>query len=267
MSKKTTTDEELTKLILSYIKQEGTVNGYGVLHHFTREEGYDENEVASVIDRLYTTNIIMRSPSDYVDRQTRYELSPYGKLVSEKIEEDFIVLDPSSTIEKLKNTVPNIDAIAVMYYEESVKAYKADLLLAATVTLGASAERSILLLIDGFNKFTKDTNIEKKFDDAKSIKTKYDLLKQFYNDKKVGKQLKSLQSSRKTKVNNLDSILIDFETTLDNMFNIYRINRNDAGHPTGKAMEKDVVRANLAMFKRFAQTVYGMIDALEQGNK
>lgn len=66
---------------------------------------------------------------------------------------------------------------------------------------------------------------------------------------------------------NLDRHFVEIETIIDTLFQIYRINRNDAGHPIGVTMDKDALRCNLAAFRRYAETIFGIKDALDKATE
>jgi len=64
----------------------------------------------------------------------------------------------------------------------------------------------------------------------------------------------------------LDRHLVEFETMVDNLFHIYSINRDDAGHPIGVEMDRDSLRCNLAAFRRYAETIFALKDALDKAS-
>lgn len=56
----------------------------------------------------------------------------------------------------------------------------------------------------------------------------------------------------------------DWETYLDGIFNFIRLNRNDAGHPTGKQFDAKIVYANLQIFAEYAQYIFKLAKYFEQ---
>jgi hypothetical protein len=46
------------------------------------------------------------------------------------------------------------------------------------------------------------------------------------------------------------------------LYSLFPLNRNDAGHPTGKEMSTKVVYANLQIFADYARYVFDIIKAL-----
>jgi len=77
------------------------------------------------------------------------------------------------------------------------------------------------------------------------VSTQYkEFKKEFVNDlKTLSKELQS-----------------NWETYLDGIFNFVRLNRNDAGHPTGKQFDAKIVYANLQVFADYAAFIFKLID-------
>jgi hypothetical protein len=53
------------------------------------------------------------------------------------------------------------------------------------------------------------------------------------------------------------------ETVLLGVFEMIRMNRNDAGHPTGRNMDKEVIYAHLQVFVTYCKKIYQLIDAIK----
>lgn len=196
-------------------------------------------------------------------------ITRYGKAQLGLIGEDYypVFLDPVSTISRLRSTIPNIDSIALKYFEESLWAIKKHLFLSAIVTMGCASECSILLLIDAMLDFYNDADLRTKFrsDKFNKIKPRYELFKKTIDEKGLKKRLLSLFESDQGKYDDLKHLFIDFETTLDEMFHIYRTNRNDAGHPSGIEFDRDITRAQAAMFRKYCKIIYGLIAYMNEG--
>ena len=52
----------------------------------------------------------------------------------------------------------------------------------------------------------------------------------------------------------------DLHTILDRVFDLIRSTRNDAGHPTGKVIERESMRANFYLFPSYCRRVYALMD-------
>jgi hypothetical protein len=51
----------------------------------------------------------------------------------------------------------------------------------------------------------------------------------------------------------------DLDITLSGLFALFRNSRNDAGHPTGKTIEREQVYAYLVVFPAYIRRVYDLI--------
>jgi hypothetical protein len=148
----------------------------------------------------------------------------------------------------LRDAIPAIHADILRYCEEALLCFRYGALLASAVMLGCAAEKAALLLIDAFGKAIADPTKRAKYEkeiDHWVISTKY---------KTLWKRLEPL-------IPTLPQDLGDgLHTILDRVFDLIRVTRNDAGHPTGKAIEREVILGNYILFPSYCKRVYGLID-------
>ena len=134
------------------------------------------------------------------------------------------------------------------YVKESLLTFLAGRYLAATVMLGVASERCVDLLIDSYlNAIANATQrqaVERKVKRAgRSVKRRFDTLRG---------ELIALA---------LPSDLGDaLDIQLSGVFTLIRYSRNDAGHPTGQAIDRDVAHGNLLLFPQYCKRVYGLIN-------
>ena len=258
------TDEELTKMVLAKFKTERDCNPHNFYAFAIKEKGLDvtKDQVFEVFHKLFISNVIRVEEGSKINQW--YTLTEYGKTVVGEVSE-FIFLEPNAYVTAIKASAPKIEDVTLRYVDESIRAYKENLLLSATVMIGCASEDSILSLISSFCKYIQDTTVDDLFDKAWSIKAKYDLLKKVYNDRKVRRKVEQEAAGQGLVLSEKQKhYLLEFETIIDNLFDIYRINRNDAGHPTGREMDSDALKANLATFKRYAETIYGIKNIFDE---
>lgn len=184
-------------------------------------------------------------PGDFNSHLPWLTITEYGKEVFTK--EGWLPYDPEGYIKALRSKVRGLDDITLTYIGESVASFNRRQLLSAILTLGVASENLMLLLIEAFLNWIKDPkrkiNFEKKIRD-RFIYVQYKEFKQeFSNDvKSLPKELQS-----------------DWETYLEGIFNFIRLNRNSAGHPTGKQLDAKVVYANLQIFSEYAGYIVFLI--------
>jgi hypothetical protein len=68
----------------------------------------------------------------------------------------------------------------------------------------------------------------------------------------------------KTKIQFNRKIQDTLEYNLTGIFNLIRLQSNEAGHPTGIKRDRDEMFANLTLFIMYCKTIYGLIDWLKK---
>lgn len=113
---------------------------------------------------------------------------------------------------------------------------------------GAALFSPKLQLIETYGKTITDPTKRAKFEadtgERQAISRKYEAL---------WKRLEPLTAT-------LDSLGHDLHVILDRVFDLIRSTRNDAGHPSGKLIERETVHANLLLFPMYCRRVYGLIE-------
>jgi hypothetical protein len=201
----------------------------------------DENKVREIIWDLITERIL--TIGDYYnDLWPWFSLTDYGTKAINSTEA--IPNDPSGYLSRIKREIPNLDSIIETYLTESIKTYNINQLLSSTITLGCASERALSILIDEYkNSFTDEGRKESfsKKIDGKFIKTQFDEF-----DKAIKLILHQLPYDLKE----------NYTNTLTGVFQMIRYNRNDAGHPTGKSVDKEILFANLQVFIPYCKFIY-----------
>lgn len=208
-----------------------------------RLQKHDENRVREVlwdliIERVLTIGDFQNSSWPFLS------LTEYGKKV---IESNLPVPnDTSEYLKRIKKEIPDLDNVIEIYLSESVRTYNINQLLSATITLGCASEKALLLLIDTFtdtfNDLSKKQSFNKKIE-GKFIKKQFD---EFY------KELQNIETNLPYELKE------NYTNTLVGVFEMIRSNRNQAGHPTGKPIEKEPLFANLQVFIPYCKFIYKM---------
>lgn len=261
--------------ILETLKsQSGTANLGNILGFQERmfEGKYkeiDENAIAEAWLNLFLDGWIKpKNPLVWLNNDW-FEVTSYGKSQLGRIGEEYypVFLDPELTILGLRSTIPNMDSLTLRYFEEALWAIKKKLFLSATITMGGASESSILSLIDAVIDYYEDATLTTAFDKNDKIKPKFDLLLTTLKDRNLKNDLLKIFEADREKCENIREIFINVETMLRRMFDIYRINRNDAGHPTDMGSDPDITRSEAAMFRKFCKIVYGLIFYINEAKK
>lgn len=216
----------------------------GTEPHWQHEKVY--SVAREIVQELINNGFLYPGTSgDFNSGYPWLTITEYGKEAF--LKEDWLPYDPEGYVKAIKAKVPTIDDITIVYISEAVAAYNRRHLLSATITLGVASENLMLLLIEAYTDWITDAARKAAFQkkvEGRFISTQYkEFKKEFRNDLKV--LPKEFQS--------------DWGTYLDGVFNFIRLNRNDAGHPTGRQFDAKVVYANLQVFAEYAQFIFGLI--------
>jgi hypothetical protein len=161
--------------------------------------------------------------------------------------------DPDRYLASLQTEVPGVDSTILTYATESLQTFLRGNLLASTVMLGVASEKAVLILIDEYVKAIQDPSrrgsVQAKFDARFSIIRKFQLLRAEFDA--IKGQMRG-------------NVPDDLDIQLDGVFNLIRNTRNDAGHPTGVAMDRRRAYANLQLFTPYCKTVYAMISYFQR---
>lgn len=147
--------------------------------------------------------------------------------------------DPDGYLKRLRAFKPAIDAAALRYVEESLRAFNSRCYLATSVMLGVASEQ----VFDGLARsaVAAAKGSAKKLNEAlENPRTS-----QFTRFTELRKQLEPMRAD-------LPEGLAD-TLTLDAVADLLRITRNEAGHPTGSVVDEDTAYTHLQMGARYLQ--------------
>lgn len=211
----------------------------------------DENKIREIVWDLIIERVL--TIGDYHnDSWPWLSLTEYGK---KYIGSEYpLPNDITGYFTRLTNEIPQIDLVIKTYLEESIRTYNINQLMSSTITLGCASEKALLLLIESYQtSFTdeaKKASFLKKIEN-KSIKVKFDEF-----DKSINQILASLPYGLREY----------YSRNLGGIFEMIRNNRNDAGHPTGKSIDKDTLFVSLQLFIPNCKYVYTLITHFNQNN-
>lgn len=227
------------------VKKEIVKNPYppnyqGMTFHLQK---HDENRVREILWDLIIERVL--TIGDYQNSSWPFlSLTEYGEKV---MESDMPVPnDTSDYLKRIKKEIPDLDNVIEIYLSESVRTYNINQLLSATITLGCASEKALLLLIETFkitfNDSTKQQSFNRKIE-GKFIKTQFD---------EFNKELQNIKTDLPYDLKE------NYTNTLLGIFEMIRSNRNQAGHPTGKQIDKETLFANLQVFIPYCKFIYKM---------
>jgi hypothetical protein len=155
--------------------------------------------------------------------------------------------DTSSFLALVKKEVPDISNEAIAYLDEAVAAFYSGCILASCVMLGVAAEAEFLRLID-----------------VAAASSQYG--SSFASVQKphfVRQKIMKFHATLRPLVPNLPKESIeDLDANFTAIQSVLRIARNDAGHPTAAAPEREQVYVFLQLFVPFARQLMRLRRAL-----
>jgi len=175
-----------------------------------------------------------------------YRLTEFGR--KSLSSPDYVPYDSDGYIAQLIKEVPSLDRAIIRYLDESMGCFMNGFHLAASVVLGCAAEKALLQLVETFGNALADPNAKADFlkkTESWMINRKYEALW-----KRLGPLAKSLP----------DRLGDDLQVNLDQIFDLIRTTRNNAGHPSGTTVDAETVHANLILFPKYCRCVYRLIE-------
>ena len=192
-----------------------------------------------IIEGVYTPGLGLRQPYLPFLSLTEYGLKCFdaGELTPH---------DPDDYLRRLRAACPTLDDITVVYVGEALDTFRAGNHLASAVMIGVAAESMLLRLVDSVHaaldtpqrqlKFEKDTK-------GKKAKAQHD---------EVLARLRSPSTPLPTET---EAVLTQH---IDGIYDLIRRTRNEAGHPSGKRMERYETHALLLLFPTYCKTVHDL---------
>ncbi len=156
--------------------------------------------------------------------------------------------DPDGYLARLQQpSAEPLDSTVLSYVTESLQTFLHGHYMASAVMLGVASERCLDLLTEAYSASIADSTDKAAFQKAlrqagRSIKQRFDVLRQ---------RLLALA---------LPADLQDaLDVQLSGVFTLIRYSRNDAGHPTGRTVDRSVAHGNLLLFPQYCTRVYALM--------
>ena len=201
----------------------------------------DSDKFLEVFWDIFREGIITLGTSDKNRDFSYFRIAQHGTKIIEN-KDMYFFHDVSSYESVIKDNIPDIDEVTLLYLKEAVQAFYSGCYLASSVMLGVASEHTLLLLFEKFDnrivtpdKKIKGRNISDKFSNFKN---------------KLNKDI----------ANNSITVPYDIKESIDDnlegIMNAIRRFRNDTGHPTGKTINKEQCFINLTLFILYCKTAY-----------
>ena len=210
-------------------------------------------KLLEAITLLERRGLVIRSVTLSSRGTNQFDFFVYFTSVGMKsdIEDEILLLvdKPEETVRALEDSVESLDDIVRQYYLESLRAYQEGLYISSVICLGAASERAVHWLAESIGSYSE--KYQEKIKAKRYISDLTGYLSGvtpniFGDDKKFVRELKEL---------------------LDELGQLYRKNRNDAGHPETVEQTSwlgEGQAARLDLFRRYIVTICEAIKRLEK---
>ena len=196
---------------------------------------------------LFRQGIITLGYNDSNREFPFFRVTSFGKKLLSG-EQPYFFHDLSSYEKVIKDEVPNIDDITLIYLKEAMQAFMSGCLLSSTVMLGVATEHSFLLLMETVDANTTHGPLFKGVSNERSIL------------RKVNKFKKTLDQHNSLLPPNVKE---DLDTNFSGILSMIRNFRNESGHPSGKIISREQVYVLLHLFVSCCMKMYQLRDVFK----
>lgn len=177
-----------------------------------------------------------------------FRLTKFGKDYISQTAPHFY--DPQGYMEDLKKIVPSLDSVIEQYISESLSCYRQQFFFASAVMIGASLEKAILLLLQAIaDSMSNQTNKRK----AAQLLERPNLPEIFET---ITKTINSLITTKVIPY----AVHQGCIEHLVSLFEMIRVQRNDAIHPINGKVDRTKVFLSLQTIPTALECIYRLID-------
>jgi len=215
-----------------------------VRNEFSEQDCPSSHLISQTLWSLIGRGLVYIDMSQHAPENWEWMLTDNG--IESARDEQFKPDDPERYLLQLKSNSPNISDLVFMYVREAVYCYTHEEYLASSVMLGVASEGAFLEMTQASVTWLKGS--------GEKLQVSLDDPRQPF----IGKfaEFRKRVESRKP---DLPRELSDgMSLTFDSVIDLLRINRNEAGHPTGKGISREDQYIALQMFSRYMQKLYGL---------
>ncbi len=206
-------------------------------------EAVSQLQVMQMLWEMLAEGLLYVNYSQPAPENWAWELTERGRRAAANGE--YEPSDPGGYLDRLRARIAGLDELVLLYAAEALQAYGAGCYLASSVMIGVASERAFQLVGEAFAKWLPETE-EQKF------RQTVDNPSRTYSAK-FGEFRKRLEPHK-------PQLPADFgenmALTLDSVLDLLRITRNEAGHPTGRRIEREDAYINLQMFARYLERMF-----------
>lgn len=209
-----------------------------------RLDAGDEDFFLEVFWDLFRQGIISLGLNDANREFPFFRVTRVGRTIAES-QSAYFFQDVAAYERTIRENVPLISDVTLLYLKEAMQAFRSGCILSATVMLGVASEHTFLLLLE-----TIEENPTHQPTYAAAIQERV-LLRKFNLFRSILEQ-------------NLGALPPEMREDLDTQFagvlSVIRTFRNDAGHPTGRIVDREQAFVLLQLFIPYCKKLYALME-------
>ena len=204
----------------------------------------DRELVREVFWDFFRQGLITLGINDSNREYPWFKVSTSGRRILENQETYFF--HDLSTYEKLiRDKIPTIDDVTVIYLKEAMQAYRIGCLLSSSVMLGVATEHTFNLLIEVIEANPTHQPTYKNVNKERGILRRVNKFKSI-----LDKHVKTMDPR----------VREDLDTHFAGILSIIRNFRNQSGHPSGHIIEREQCYVLLQLFIPYGKKMYQLMD-------
>ena len=214
----------------------------------------DELNVNQIVWDLIVDRVLTLGFDKANDKWPYFRLTEFGDLVVK--EEQPTHYDPEGYGAILDSFTPRIDPVIKQYVLEGLNCFRQRLIFAAAVMFGAAAEKAVLLLIESIGNAQNDPNRKQQV--AKLLERGH--LPQIFSE---------IRSTVETLIKANRIPYSTHEGSTEHLLSLYemiRVQRNDAVHPAAGEANKRKVFLTIQALPAVLETTYRLIEWFSKNN-
>lgn len=208
--------------------------------NFTQLSPNDSELFLEIFWSLFREGVITLGLNDSNRDFPHFRVTGFGRKIIEH-QQAYFFHDVSSYERAITSEVPAIDSVTLLYLKEAMQSFKTGCVLASTVMLGVATEHTFLLLL---GKIEQNQKYWPTFSRVSKERTILQKVNKF-------KDILDTQASNLT-----PEIKEDLDTHFAGILSIIRTFRNQAGHPTGKIIDREQAYVLMQLFIPYCKKMY-----------
>lgn len=193
---------------------------------------------------LFRQGIITLGLNDSNRQFPFFRVSSHGKRILEN-QESYFFHDVSTYEQLIRNEIPKIDDVTMIYLKEAMQAFRVGCMLSSTVMLGVSTEHTFDLLIETIN------NNPTHAPAYQAVNSQWGALRRVNKFKTIlDTQLSTLSRDIKE----------DLDTHFAGILSVIRNFRNQSGHPSGHIIDREQCYVLLQLFIPYGRKMYQLMN-------